>query len=113
MARRRRRTDRVSGTALTDLLRGDQIQAESRPAEVCRAISLGREWVVELADPAAGLHGDGAAGELARDIVESMRAKAPVQVPVHVDPRGTAPGRLRLPGRIDRHATRGHARHGT
>src|SRR5690348_18355179 len=88
-------------------LRRDEIEDQRRPAEARRTLALRGAWVVELADAALRLHRDGAARELVRDVGEAVLPQAPVEVPVRVEPRRSAPGGLRAPTRIEARLARG------
>src|SRR5205085_8734964 len=99
------------GPALLHVFGCDQVQAQARPAEARGAVARRGVRVVELADPADRLHLDGPPRELAGDIGVAVLAQAPVEVPVHVHPRRSAPGRLGEPGRIEARLGRGDARY--
>src|SRR5437773_6411851 len=88
----------------------DEIEDERGPPEVTRAFSVARAWVVELADAASADHRYGPLDDVTRDIGAPMRTKSPVQIPVHVDPGGSAPGGLRAPARIEGALAGGDAR---
>src|SRR6266566_1643923 len=92
------------------LLGRDEIEDERGPPEVTRAFSVARARVVELADAASVDHRDCPVDDVTRDIGAPMRTKSPVQIPVHVDPRGPAPGGLRAPAWIESPLAGGDAR---
>src|SRR3989442_13871268 len=91
-------------------LRRDEVKDERGPPEVACAFSVARPRVVELADATSVDHRDRSLDDAARDVAAPVRAKSPVQVPVHVAPAGPPPGRLRPPARIECALAGGDAR---
>src|SRR6267378_902115 len=88
----------------------DQIEDERGPPEITCAFSVTGPRVVELADAASVDHLGRPLDDGPCDIVAPVRAKSPVQVPVHVDPGRPAPGGLRAPARVESALAGGDAR---
>src|SRR6266513_402042 len=96
----------LSGVALGR----DKVEDESGPSEVASTLSLAGARAVELADAASIDHRDRPLDNVTRDIATTVRAKAPVQIPVHVDPRRPTPRGLRAPAWIEAAFAGGDAR---